>query len=99
MTAVEIRTGQATEAQRKQALAGEVASQVGGGWNVQSQTDYQAVLVKHGGKVTHWFHALMTIVTVGLWSVVWITAVVLKRREHHKVLSVDVYGNVTTRRR
>jgi len=99
LTAVELKTGEATDAQRKQALAGEVASRVGGGWNVQSQTDYQAVLVKYGGKVTHWFHALMTIVTLGLWAIVWITAVVLKRREHHKVLAVDVYGNVTTTNR
>jgi hypothetical protein len=87
-TAVETRTSE----QRKEALATAVASSVRQGWGVQSQTDYQAVLVK-GSKPNHVLHLILTLVTFGLWAIVWI-ALAFIGGEKHRVIQVDEYGNV-----
>ena len=87
-TAVETRTSE----QRKDALATAVANSVREGWNVQSQTDYQAVLVK-GSKPNHVLHLILTLVTLGLWAIVWI-ALAFIQKVHHRVIAVDEYGTV-----
>lgn len=91
--AVEISS--VSEQQRREALANAVSREVGGGWHVESQADYQAVLVKHGTKVNHILHLLLTLITLGLWALVWIWVAVFKKREHHKVIAVDAFGNMS----
>lgn len=88
-----------TDEQRRAALAAAVAREVGGGWHVESQTDTQAVLIRPGTKVNHILHLLLTIITLGVWALVWIWIAVFKKREHHKVIQVDGFGNVTVRKR
>lgn len=46
--------------------------------------------------VAHLFHALMTIVTGGLWAIVWL-ALALGRREDRVCLEADSWGNVWAR--
>ena len=55
-----------TSDERKESLARTVASQVAAGARVESQSDFQAVLIK-GGRVNHVLHLIATIVTAGLW--------------------------------
>jgi hypothetical protein len=81
-----------TDEARKYALAQAVANEVRGGWGVQSQTDFQAVLVK-GNRPNHLLHLVLTFVTLGLWAFVWV-AVALIGGEKHRVVTVDEYGNV-----
>lgn len=88
-----------TPEQRRQALANAVAREVGGGWHVESQTDTQAVLVRPGTRVNHILHLLLTLITLGAWGLVWIWIAVFKKREHHKVVTVDGFGNVTVAKR
>ena len=69
-----------------------MANSVRQGWGVQSQTDFQAVLVK-GSKPNHVLHLVLTLLTVGLWAIVWI-ALALIGSKKHRVIQVDEYGNV-----
>jgi hypothetical protein len=77
----------------------QVAGQVGHGWHVESQTDYQAVLIRPGTRVHHLLHVVLSVLTLGIWIPVWITIAVLKKRDKHKVVQVDGLGNVTVTRR
>src|SRR4249920_2240819 len=75
--------------QRKQALAQAVSNEVRQGWNVQSQSDYQAVMILPGKKVHHLLHLILTILTAGLWAIVWIILVLTHKKEQRKVINVD----------
>ena len=81
-----------TVEQRKATLAGAVAGQVRAGWSVESQTDYQAILVK-GHRPNHLLHLILTILTLGLWLIVW-AGVSIAGGEKHRVVSIDEYGNL-----
>lgn len=87
-------TDEVSSEDRKAALAHAVAREVRGGWHVQSQTDYQAVMLKPGTKVNHLLHLILSLLTLGFWLIVWIIIAVTHKREHRKVLSVDESGNV-----
>jgi hypothetical protein len=77
--------------QRKELLARAVANQVRQGGRVESQTDYQAVLVT-GKSVNHILHLILTLVTLGLWALVWIVLAFIGG-EKRMVIDVDEYGN------
>lgn len=79
--------------ERKAILARIVANTVGQGWRVESQSDYQAIFIK-GRHVRHFLHAVLTVLTAGLWAVVWITMWAIYH-ERHKIANVDEYGSVT----
>jgi hypothetical protein len=83
---------------RKSALASAVANEVRQGWHVQSQSDYQAVMIKEGTKVNHILHLILTLITLGLWAIVWIILAVTHKREKREVISVDEYGNTNIQR-
>jgi Ca2+/Na+ antiporter len=78
--------------ERKAFLAQAVTSWIRQGWRVESQSDYQAVLVK-GHRPNHILHLLLSIFTLGLWLVVWII-VALAGGEKRRVINVDQYGNI-----
>lgn len=80
---------------RKAVLAQAVSNQVRAGWGVQSQTDFQAVLVK-GHRPNHLLHLILTLLTLGLWAIVW-AIVTLAGGEKHRVVQVDEYGHVNVR--
>jgi hypothetical protein len=64
------------------------------GWRVQSQTQTQAQLVK-GKPTNHLLHLILTIITVGLWAIVWILTVLFAGQKQ-KFASVDEYGRLAT---
>jgi hypothetical protein len=54
------------------------------------------VVLAYRRPVAHVFHALMTLITAGLWAVVWL-AIALGRREDRVRLEVDAWGNIWPR--
>lgn len=51
-----------------------VAERVAQGWRVESQTPLIAVLVR-GKRPSHILHLLLTVLTLGLWLLVWVNVV------------------------
>ncbi len=80
--------------ERKDALDREIAQMVVKGFRVESQTDYQVVLVS-GNRVNHILHLLLTVFTFGVWVIVWILLVILGG-EKRRVVSIDDHGNIFT---
>ena len=94
MTDVTVATKSPDE--RKELLARAVANEIRQGWRVESQTDYQAVIVK-GQRPNHVLHLILTLVTFGFWGLVWI-AVVAFGGEKRGVIEIDAYGNTNIQR-
>lgn len=79
--------------ERAAALSRAVAQYAGWGWRVQSQTPTSAQLVK-GHRTNHILHLILSIITLGVWLIVWALMAILGG-EKHKLLTVDEYGRVT----
>ena len=87
-----------TPDERKQVLAQTIANTLARSerWRVESQSDYNAIVVK-GSRPNHILHLILSIVTFGIWLIVWlIVALVLKEKRY--LLTVNAYGNTTTRK-
>jgi Na+-transporting NADH:ubiquinone oxidoreductase subunit NqrC len=83
---------------RKQRLAQAIANSVRAGWSVESQSDHQAVMVKHAQQTNHILHLILTLLTLGLWAIIWIALAILHKGEQHQVITVDEYGNTSIQR-
>ena len=83
-----------SDAERKKMLADAIQRQVVQGGRVESQSDFQAVIV-HGGKVNHTLHVIISIFTCGLWLIPWLVMGAVGG-EKRTVVSVDEYGNSLT---
>jgi hypothetical protein len=62
------------------------------GWRIENRSDFQAT-VAQGKPIHHILHLVLTILTAGLWLIVWICLAIfggVKRR----LLSVDDFGNI-----
>ena len=82
-----------TESDNRRALNTAVANEVAtNGWRVESQTNEQAILAK-GKPVNHVLHGVLTLLSAGVWLIVWLPLWLVNRRQT-LVLSVDDYGNV-----
>jgi hypothetical protein len=93
-TSAEVTRKSADE--RKQLLAQTVQNQVAQGARVESQSDFNAVLVK-GHRVNHVLHLILTFFTLGLWVFVWLGLVIFGG-EKRATANVDEFGNVTVQR-
>jgi hypothetical protein len=87
-----IETGLLAPEARKELLARTVAGQIATGGRVQSQSDYQAVVL-HGQPVNHVLHLVLTIFTATLWAPVWVCLAIFGG-ETRSLITVDEYGNV-----
>jgi hypothetical protein len=81
---------------RSRALAIAIGQHVTQGWRVESQSAYDAILVK-GQRPNHVLHLLLTVFTVGLWAIVWLI-VALANSQHHMSIHVDEYGHAQVTR-
>lgn len=81
---------------RKALLAQTVSSEIAQGARIESQSEYQAVLVR-GKPINHILHLILTLVTCGIWGIVWII-LASTGGEKRSVASVDDFGNVTVQR-
>ena len=83
-------------AERKELLAQAIQTQVVGGHRVESQSDFQAVLIK-GHRVNHALHAILGLFTFGFWWIIWLILVVAGG-EKRQTIKVDEYGNTLVQR-
>ena len=77
--------------ERKEALGRAIHTQVAQGARVESQGDYQAILV-NGHRTNHMLHLVLTILTLGLWIFVWL-GIAAFGGEKRMSASVDEWGN------
>ena len=75
-------------------LDAEVAEWIREGWRVESRSDFQSVMVS-GKPVNHLLHLVLSILTGGLWLLVWIV-LVLTGGENRELLQVDGFGGLTS---
>jgi hypothetical protein len=80
-----------SEDQRRKLLAEAIQREVVQGARVQSQSEFQAVMVK-GERPNHTLHAIITFFTCGLWGFVWIV-IALTGGEKRTMVTVDEWGN------
>ncbi len=83
-----------TDAERRAALDSRVARELADGGNLESQTGYNAVIVK-GKKVNHILHLILSVLTAGVWLIVWAILVLTNKRQRI-VLHVNDSGVVET---
>ena len=95
-TAAEVTVAKKSPEERHELLARAVANEIRQGWRVESQTDYQAVIVS-GQRPNHVLHLILTLITFGLWAIVWI-ALVAFGGEKRGVIEIDPYGNTNIQR-
>jgi hypothetical protein len=88
----EVNTTRRSPDERKALLAQQLQSAAARGLRVESQSDYQAVLVE-GKSVNHTLHAILTIFTCLLWGIVWIV-IAVTGGEKREMIVVDEFGNV-----
>jgi hypothetical protein len=89
-------SGRKSAEERKELLARTVSSQVAAGARVESQSDFQAVVVK-GKPVNHVLHLILTLVTLLTWGIVWI-ALAAFGGEKRSMVTVDEYGNASVQK-
>ena len=73
-----------------------VAEEVAFGWRVEWRGPGEAI-VSRPKRVSHVFHGVLTVLTGGLWGIVWI-AIVLDRNEQRQYLGLDEHGRIVRRR-
>lgn len=79
--------------ERAEILARAIHRYIVQGWRVTSQTQTTAALVK-GHRPNHILHLLLTLLTLGVWAIVWII-VAASNHEEHYFISVDEYGGLS----
>ncbi|MFY9487613.1 MAG: DUF2510 domain-containing protein [Solirubrobacterales bacterium] len=80
---------------RKAALALQLQFAAAQGGRIESQSDFQAVVVK-GQKVNHVLHAIVTLFTC-VWGIAWIVFAI-NGGESREMIVVDEFGNVQIQR-
>ena len=78
--------------ERRRIFNEEMARHQAQGKRIESQTDFQAVLVT-GKPVNHILHLLLTVFTAGLWILVW-ALIAFSGGEKREILQVDEIGSV-----
>lgn len=87
-----VSTAKRSVDERKAMLAQQVQQAVARGLRVESQSDFQAVLVE-GKPVNHTLHAILTIFTCLLWGIVW-AVIAGTGGEKREMIVVDEFGNI-----
>jgi formyltetrahydrofolate hydrolase len=81
-----------TDSERKQILSKYVVTKVSQGWRVELQADFEAVLLI-GTRPNHILHLLLSVVTFGLWLIVW-ALISMNGGPKSLTASVDQFGNI-----
>jgi hypothetical protein len=83
---------QQTADQRKATLDRTLQRYGAQGWRIETRSEFQATIAK-GERLNNTLHLILTLLTAGLWAIVWIILAIvggIKRR----MVTVDEYGNV-----
>ena len=86
----------ADEAARSRALALAVEDEVASNGATVVHEGPSGVVLSHRPSVSHLLHALLTVLTAGLWAVVWLY-ITFTNRDRRVRLEVDSWGNVWAR--
>jgi hypothetical protein len=78
--------------ERKAALDRTLASRGAQGWRIENRSDFQATIAT-GKPVHHVLHLILTILTAGLWAIVWIIVAITGGIKRH-LITIDEYGNI-----
>ena len=78
--------------ERRAAMALQLQQAATRGLRVESQQDYQAVLVE-GKPINHTLHAILTVVTCLAWGIVWAVIAATGGEKRHQLI-VDEFGYV-----
>jgi hypothetical protein len=78
--------------ERKAALDSDLATYGAQGWRIESRSEFQATIVK-GDRPNTVLHLILTIITLGLWAIVWILLAIF-RGEKRQLVTVDDFGNI-----
>jgi hypothetical protein len=70
------------------ALANAVTEYALRGYTVESQTPRQVVFVRHGTRVNHILHLLLSLITGGAWIVMWILIALFHKRTKRTVITI-----------
>ena len=81
---------------RKAALDRALQQAGADGWRIETRSDYQATIAT-GNKINHTLHLILTIVTAGIWGIIWIMMAFIGGIKRHMV-TIDDYGNVLDRK-
>ncbi len=84
----------ATDTERRTALDARVARELSDGGTLESQSGFTAVVVK-GRRVNHVLHAILSLLTAGIWLIVWLLLVLTNKRQR-VVLLVNEDGGIET---
>ena len=85
----EARSAQSlSEDERRSWLAQQVDDHVGQGWQIVSRTENLAAL-RFGKPINHVLHLLLTLVTCGLWALVWIYLALFQGEKHKTISTAD----------
>lgn len=87
-----VNVAQRPAEERRAVLAQQLQQAATRGLRVQSNTDYQAVLIE-GKAVNHTLHAILTIFTCLIWGIVWAVLAITGGEKRHQLV-VDEFGNV-----
>lgn len=83
-----------TPEERKSRLSLAVRQEVAAGGRVESQADYTAI-VRYEKSVNHILHLILTLVTAGLWAIVWLIVSIVAASGRKTIsLTADEYGQV-----
>lgn len=82
-----------SEDMRRAALAERVAFLGRSGWRVESHTNFQAVMVKTH-RPNHILHLILSIVTLGLWLIVWAIVALKGKQRGRMVITVNEAGEI-----
>lgn len=82
-----------TTDERKEILSLHIGGLVARGRRVESQSDFQAVLI-HGQQLNHVLHLLISVFTCGLWLIIW-GALAIFGGEKREIVKVDEWGNTS----
>lgn len=92
----EINTHRRTDVERKAILAQQLQGAAARGLRIESQSEFQAILVK-GQPVNNTLHAILTIFTCLIWGIVW-AVIAATGGEKREMIVVDEFGNVQYQR-
>jgi len=82
--------------QRSELLAIAITEWARKDWRVVSQTQTQAQLIK-GHRTNHILHLILTILTLGVWAVVWLLVAAFGG-EQHMLVTIDQHGQSSAAR-
>jgi hypothetical protein len=76
-------------------LDAEIGRYAAAGWNLVHRDQYTAVVASPGAAVNHVLHLILTLITCGFWSVVWILVTATSSSGQRLTLTAPPDGTVS----